>query len=693
VTIGTGSGAPGSTGNPVPVYLTANEPIRGVQLDVADVPDELTASGCTSRVTDFTCTINEMGSVVSVIFVSLSGALIPAGTDVPIFDLLYDVDAGATPGTVSLQPQNLQVSDENNDPCPATGVPGSFEVLSECPVFPVALATGWTMVGPALEFDGSAEDLCDAITNDCGGPAEVDRWVNGGWEGHICGLPFNDFSILPGEGYFVRSECPSLWCQDGAVIASPLRIDLFLGWNSVSLPLWAVEGTAESVCQEIEVQGGDAVEIDRFVNGGWVGHICGLPFNDFPVVPGEGYFIRVAADSTWMVPRPVLVSNLTDWSFTVSLTTDAPQGCQVNYGTTPELGQTEVDDRGADTVDDTHHITLSGLRPETLYYFDVECDGVVDDNGGLHYTQETGPTLAIPASDTVFGRVFLEGGVTPATGAMVYVRLKDANGLGSAGRSTLLSDVVTEDDNGFWDANLGNARNQGLSAYFVFSSGGDVTLQRSDGVADGFDWQEVDTAFDGPSPAMVLRPLYSTSRSSVLRLEGRGPTWAALRAAALAKHDLQDSDPVTVLEGPYVANQTDTAFTVVWTTDRPVLGQVSVTGPDGVSRRFGDARGAGSVSRVHYVTVSGLVPETDYQVEIVEGPYLASPVEEGYWSVNLGNLRTRDLSAYLGSDPGVRLETRLLSGAAIPGEKAEQPEAIRFRDWNGDRPEGKLWRQ
>jgi hypothetical protein len=227
---------------------------------------------------------------------------------------------------------------------------------------------------------------------------------------------------------------------------------------------------------------------------------------------------------------------------------------------------------------------------------------------------------------------------------------------------------------------------------------------------------------------MVLRPLQTTSRSSVLKLEGRAPTWASWQAVSPAKQgDLADPALAKIVEGPYVANQTDTAFTLVWTTDRPVPGQVSVTGPDGASRHFGDERGAGGVSHVHYVTVSDLVPETDYQVEIVsreivhlevrtgptlgipvtiqrwgelsgasgddvvlvsvpsgegdEGSYLASPVEGGYWSVNLGNMRTRDLKAYFGSDPEVRLETRLLSGAAIPRENPEQPREEALRQW------------
>ena len=56
---------------------------------------------------------------------------------------------------------------------------------------------------------------------------------------------------------------------------------------------WASGWTAEGLCEEINDQGGDVQEIDRFVDGGWEGHICGLPFNDFPIEPGSGYFALV----------------------------------------------------------------------------------------------------------------------------------------------------------------------------------------------------------------------------------------------------------------------------------------------------------------------------------------------------------------------------------------------------------------
>jgi hypothetical protein len=49
-------------------------------------------------------------------------------------------------------------------------------------------------------------------------------------------------------------------------------------------------------------------------------------------------------------------------------------------------------------------------------------------------------------------------------------------------------------------------------------------------------------------------------------------------------------------------------------------------------------------------------------VRLDSSGYLASLVEEGYWSVNLGNLRTDDLRDYLPVPPDAWIERRVLFG-------------------------------
>jgi hypothetical protein len=73
---------------------------------------------------------------------------------------------------------------------------------------------------------------------------------------------------------------------------------------------------------------------------------------------------------------------------TIRWTTDRNALSQVFYGTTPGLGSSSPLDPSAVF---THNVTLSGLTPGQLYYFDVESEDLNgnvarDDNGGQHYT-------------------------------------------------------------------------------------------------------------------------------------------------------------------------------------------------------------------------------------------------------------------------------------------------------------------
>lgn len=52
--------------------------------------------------------------------------------------------------------------------------------------------------------------------------------------------------------------------------------------------------TAAEILSSINTDGIKAYEIDRWLNGGWSAHYYNLPFNDFPVVEGSGYMIKVA---------------------------------------------------------------------------------------------------------------------------------------------------------------------------------------------------------------------------------------------------------------------------------------------------------------------------------------------------------------------------------------------------------------
>ncbi len=175
VSIGSLSVQPGSTSNPIVVAISNDQPIRGVELDVVDTPDILTASGCESLIAGFNCNFLDNNGVAAIIFVSETGATLPVGSDAPLFRLLYDVDPDATIGTVVLEPRNTIVPAATSQQCSAVGEPGTLSLASTqvqenerrvADVLPVVCADATDDLGDRCS------ELADLQLND---PAEFER--------------------------------------------------------------------------------------------------------------------------------------------------------------------------------------------------------------------------------------------------------------------------------------------------------------------------------------------------------------------------------------------------------------------------------------------------------------------------------------------------------------------------------------
>jgi hypothetical protein len=116
----------------------------------------------------------------------------------------------------------------------------------------------------------------------------------------LCGLPSNDFSVEIGGGYFAKSESSVTWVFTGTAYAGQFALALSPGWNLGSLPA-GTNYTAEQLGDDINAQGGSCTEIDRWYAGGWDSHVIDLPFNDFAIEPGKGYFIKCDQASVFTI--------------------------------------------------------------------------------------------------------------------------------------------------------------------------------------------------------------------------------------------------------------------------------------------------------------------------------------------------------------------------------------------------------
>ena len=167
-----------------------------------------------------------------------------------------------------------------------------------------SLGAGWNLIAlrasPTATL--SATGVCTSInTGGSSVAVEIDRWIDGGWEGHRCNLPPNDFALQTSVGYFVRLSAPATWTYRGSLVTSAPTLSLTTGWNLVGAGVAiGAPSTAAGACTIMNAaQAGTAVELDRWVDGGWEGHRCGLPPNDFTLQAGQGYFVRLTRPASW----------------------------------------------------------------------------------------------------------------------------------------------------------------------------------------------------------------------------------------------------------------------------------------------------------------------------------------------------------------------------------------------------------
>ena len=148
----------------------------------------------------------------------------------------------------------------------------------------------------------TAEDLCNNITY----ADEITMWdpIAQQYRGHPCATPFNNFTLNNGEGYFVSVTQNTTWTLTGKEQTLPpitlLKIDNDTGLNLIGLPYSSTVTpfTAEGLCSNITYA--DEITMWDPMAQQYKGHPCTTPFNNFTLNNGEGYFVSVTQNTTWV---------------------------------------------------------------------------------------------------------------------------------------------------------------------------------------------------------------------------------------------------------------------------------------------------------------------------------------------------------------------------------------------------------
>ena len=198
----------------------------------------------------------------------------------------------------------------------------------------------------------------------------------------------------------------------------------------------------------------------------------------------------IVAPAAMAAPLPLVVTisgvqvtDVRDGSFVMSwATNELSNGRSRCYDATGVSLITQVDDPVVSTT--THYVTIAGLNPNTQYRCEVESAAVIGNNEGLRYPVTTGPVInSSPAGHLVYGLVLKIDGTTIAPNTIAYLRLVDANGLGSPGRSQWVSARV--ENSGYWGYSLENVRTANAAQYFIYTPGSDTIELWVNGGIDG----------------------------------------------------------------------------------------------------------------------------------------------------------------------------------------------------------------
>lgn len=165
---------------------------------------------------------------------------------------------------------------------------------------------------------------------------------------------------------------------------------------------------------------------------------------------GRTQIFRLGA-SPEAAPKDVRITNIGATAFTVSWVTDQPTIGSVLWGDDQNLGNTAL---GSQSEKNVHFVEVSGLIPNTTYFFKIASGGTDYDNSGIPWQTQTGPTLSASESTRVISGNILQASGQAVSDGVVYIT---ASGMSPISTKTTSS--------GGWLIPLGNARNLSLTGY------------------------------------------------------------------------------------------------------------------------------------------------------------------------------------------------------------------------------------
>ena len=161
------------------------------------------------------------------------------------------------------------------------------------PPMDMSLYQGWNLITVPLANIWTAETLGQNIS----GCTTVCRF-NGDsqtYTTHVMGIPYNDFPIQDGVGYFVYITQESQLNPIGHSIDS-VNVLLYTHWNLIG---WYKETVTNASSLGTIIDNCTTICKYDAVTGSYTTHVVGIPYNNFPITSGMGLFIYTNKSSIW----------------------------------------------------------------------------------------------------------------------------------------------------------------------------------------------------------------------------------------------------------------------------------------------------------------------------------------------------------------------------------------------------------
>lgn len=184
-------------------------------------------------------------------------------------------------------------------------------------------------------------------------------------------------------------------------------------------------------------------------------------------VPLDALVLGISSTSSGI--SNIQVTNVTENSFTVVWESLKKETGYVTYGATLDLAEAANDDRDGLTERGSyymHHVSVTDLIPETMYYYEIHSGDIpYDDNGDPYEITTPSTEDSPPAYDSLLGEVTGSGKSDAVIVAIVQTE---------DGESSAVSTVA--DNSGNWTLSIGSVRNDDYDGYFNYGSDDTVVI-------------------------------------------------------------------------------------------------------------------------------------------------------------------------------------------------------------------------